>query len=156
MATTTMARVFAEATIQNIEDEWAVKRRLLAPEQARRIVVPDALVDTGATFLALPTKYIKQLGLTPVGKRRIRTTTGVRDATIYEAVRLAILGRGCLASVSEVPDDCPVLIGQLALEELDWVVDTRNQRLIGNPEHGGEWMGDEFQATPTKRASGGA
>jgi hypothetical protein len=30
------------------------------------------------------------------------------------------------------------LIGQVPLELLDFVVDPRGQRLIGNPEHGGE------------------
>jgi hypothetical protein len=37
-----------------------------------------------------------------------------------------------------VPDDCPVLIGQVPLELLDFVVDPGGQRLIGNPAHGGE------------------
>jgi hypothetical protein len=42
--------------------------------------------------------------------------------------------------VAEVPDDCPVLIGQIPLEVLDFVVDPVGQRLIGNPAHGGEQM----------------
>ena len=40
--------------------------------------------------------------------------------------------------VIEVPDEVPVLIGQLPLEHLDFVVDMRNHELIGNPDHGGE------------------
>ena len=40
--------------------------------------------------------------------------------------------------MTELPDDCPVLIGQVPLELLDFVVDPAGQRLIGNPEHGGE------------------
>jgi hypothetical protein len=40
--------------------------------------------------------------------------------------------------VTEVPDDCPILIGQIPLELLDFVVDPSGQKLIGNPEHGGE------------------
>ena len=31
-----------------------------------------------------------------------------------------------------------VVIGQVPLELMDWVVDSKGQRLIGNPEHGGE------------------
>jgi hypothetical protein len=31
-----------------------------------------------------------------------------------------------------------LIIGQLALEHLDLVVDTRGRTLIGNPAHGGE------------------
>ena len=42
--------------------------------------------------------------------------------------------------VMEVPDDTPVLIGQLPLEQLDFVVDLQSRSLIGNPAHGGEQM----------------
>ena len=38
----------------------------------------------------------------------------------------------------------PVLIGQIPLELLDWVVDPKGQRLIGNPEHGGEQIMEVF------------
>jgi hypothetical protein len=37
-----------------------------------------------------------------------------------------------------------VLIGQVPLELLDFVVDPRGQKLIGNPEHGGEQMIEIF------------
>jgi hypothetical protein len=40
--------------------------------------------------------------------------------------------------VIEVPDDVPVLIGQLPLEMLDLVVDLPGRRLTGNPAHGYE------------------
>jgi hypothetical protein len=40
--------------------------------------------------------------------------------------------------VLELPDDCPVLIGQVAIEAMDWVIDPISQKLIGNPAHGGE------------------
>ncbi len=40
--------------------------------------------------------------------------------------------------VMEVPDEVPVLIGQLPLERLDFVVDLRSRSLISNPAHGGE------------------
>jgi hypothetical protein len=41
-------------------------------------------------------------------------------------------------------DDCPPLIGQIPLEALDFVVDPNGQKLIGNPEHGGQQMVDLF------------
>jgi hypothetical protein len=40
--------------------------------------------------------------------------------------------------VIEVPDNVPVLIGQTPHKYVDLVVDPRNWRLVGNPEHGGE------------------
>ncbi len=134
----TMGRVLTEATIENLEDLWAAKRGLLPPQEVRRIVVPDALVDTGATLLSLPGRLIAQLGLAQTGTKRITSSTGGGEAGMYEAVRLTIHGRTCTMDVMEVPDDVPVLIGQLPLEHLDLVVDLRSRSLIGNPAHGGE------------------
>lgn len=138
METETMGRVLTEATIDNLEDLWAVKRGLLAAEQARRITVTDALVDTGATLLSLPTRLIQQLGLSKTASKHVTSSLGVAEASVYDAVRLTIQGRTCTMDVMEVPDTVPVRIGQLALEHLDLVVDLRNRALIGNPAHGGE------------------
>jgi hypothetical protein len=63
---------------------------------------------------------------------------------IYGVVRLIVQGRECTLDVVEIPDDCPVLIGQVPLEIPDFVVDPVHQRLTGNPEHGGEQMADLF------------
>jgi len=63
---------------------------------------------------------------------------GLGEASVYEAVRLTIQSRFCTMDVMEVPDDVPVLLGQLPLEHLDLVVDLRQRKLIGNPAHGGE------------------
>jgi predicted aspartyl protease len=128
-------RVQTEATIANLKDLWAAEQGLISPDQIRRATIPDALVDTGATLLSLPTALIQQLGLAERGKKR---STGGGEAAMYDAVRLTIQGRECTMDVMEVPDGVPVLIGQLPLEHLDFVVDLRSRTLIGNPAHGGE------------------
>ncbi len=133
-----VGRVVTEATIESFEDLWAAKRGLLSADQVRRVTVPDALVDTGATTLSLPTSVIRQLGLTQTGSKQVRSSTGLAVAARYEAVRLTIQGRDCTLDVLEVPDGVPVLIGQIPLEHLDFVVDLQNRQLIGNPAHGGE------------------
>jgi hypothetical protein len=53
---------------------------------------------------------------------------------------LIVQGRECTCDVIEIPDDCPVLVGQVPLELLDFVVDPVGARLIGNPAHDGEQM----------------
>jgi predicted aspartyl protease len=110
----------------------------LTPDQARSVTVTDALVETGATLLSLPTSLIQRLGLEKFTSKQVRSSRGVSEAALYEAVRLTIGGRSCTMDVMEVPDDVPVLIGQLPLEHLDFVVDLRSRTLIGNPAHGGE------------------
>jgi predicted aspartyl protease len=138
METDTMGRVLTEATIENLEDLWRSNRGEMPPDQVRRITVTDALVDTGATLLSLPTRLIQQLGLSQTGAKRVTSSSGATEASMYQAVRLTIQGRQCTMDVMEVPDDVPVLIGQIPLEHLDLVVDLRNRQLIGNPRHGGE------------------
>jgi predicted aspartyl protease len=136
----TMGRVLTEATLENITDLSDVERGHMPADQVRSVTVSDALVDTGATLLSLPARLIQQLGLRKVSTRRVTSSVGVGEADLYSAVRLTIKGRCCTMDVMEVPDDVPVLIGQLPLEHLDFVEDLRSQSLIGNPAHGGEHM----------------
>jgi hypothetical protein len=63
---------------------------------------------------------------------------------VYSPVRLTVQGRDCTAEVAGITDECPPVIGVIPLESLDFVVDPTRQRLIGNPEHGGEQMFDMF------------
>ncbi len=140
METDTMGRVLTEATIENMSDIYAVELGHLPAEKVRRIVVTDALVDTGATMLSLPTRMIRQLGLQKRSTRRVTSSKGVTEADVYSTVRLTIKGRDCPVDVVEVPDDVPVLVGQIPLEYLDFVVDLQSRSLIGNPAHGGEQM----------------
>jgi predicted aspartyl protease len=138
MESETTGRVLTEATIEYLQDLWDVQRGLLPADRVRRVTVTDALVDTGATLLSLPSHLIRELGLAKRGTRRVTSSIGSGQAAIYDAVRLTIQGRDCTTDVMEVPDNVPVLIGQLPLENLDLVVDLRGRRLIGNPAHGGE------------------
>lgn len=139
-----MGRVLTELTVENLEDLWAVKNGQLAADKVRRLEVKDALVDTGATSLALPESLIRQLGLMRRYTKQARTAGGVREVNVYEPVRLTVQGRDCTVDVMELPDSAPVLLGQVPLEFLDFVVDPRSQRLIGNPAHGGEQMFDMY------------
>ena len=133
-----MDRVLTELRFENLQDLWDANRGLIPVDQARAITITDALVDTGATLLSMPTRLIKQFGLTQFSSRRVTSSIGPIEAAVYAAVRLTIQGRSCTMDVIEVPDGGPALIGQIPLEYLDFVVDPQSQALIGNPAHGGE------------------
>ena len=133
-----MGRVLTEATIENVRDLYAVEEDRLADSEVRRVVVDDALVDTGATTLALPFQFIEELGLKKVAEKRATSTQGVGPVSIYEAVRLSIQDRFCTVDVIGIPNEVPVLVGQIPLEMMDLVADLQGRRLIGNPAHGGE------------------
>ena len=142
METATMGRVLVAARLENLEDVYKADQGALPAAPVRAVDVTDALIDTGATGLLVPRRLIAQLGLSVLRTRPARTIAGHIDVPIYRAVRLTVQGRDCISDVGEIGDEFPVIIGQVPLELMDWVVDPKRQRLIGNPEHGGEQMID--------------
>jgi predicted aspartyl protease len=144
METPTMGKVIVTAKIENLADLFDAEKGVLPDEKVRRLEVQDAVVDTGATTLLLPKRMIAALGLKPLRTRHSRGLGGDFQLPVYGTVRLTIQGRDCPLDVGETGDQHPVLVGQIPLEALDWVIDPKGRRLIGNPEHGGEWGMDAF------------
>jgi predicted aspartyl protease len=138
--TSVMGRVVTPIVVENVRDALDAHEGKLAADKVRRIAVDNALVDTGASTLSLPSSMIRELGLTRLKEKRVITSQGPQETSIYSAVRLYIQDRDCTVDVVEIPDGVPVLVGQVPLELMDYVVDPVNQRIIGNPEHNGEWI----------------
>ena len=138
MGNTDMGRVLTEATIYNVHDLEDAEAGRLKSEEVRKITVPDALVDTGATTLSMPKSLIDQVGLTKRYEKRAMTAAGLQTFNVYGTARLVIMGREVPTDVIELSEGSPVLIGQIPLEMMDWVVDMKGKKLIGNPAHGGE------------------
>ena len=140
MSTPVMGKVLVTALVENLDDLVLARMGQLAPDQVRRVEVTDALIDPGAVGLLMPSRMVAALGLQPLRVRPSRTISGPIPLQIYRAVRLTVQDRDCVSDVAEIADEFPVIIGQVPLELMDWVIDMRGQRLIGNPAHGGEYM----------------
>ena len=107
----------------------------LAPEKVRTLEV-EALVDTGASTLVLPADVVAQLGFAQVEVKKVRLADGsLIDSPRVTNIRLEICGRDMLTSAYVMPAGTTALIGQIPLEELDLVVDSKRQELRPNPEH---------------------
>lgn len=135
-----MGHTLVTIKIQNAFD-WAAAQDAKG-RKARHIrtaIIPDALVETGTTYLCLPSRYIKELGLRPL-PRTVRATTavGVVERQVYSGALLTIEDRTDEFSVLEVPDEAPALVGVVPLEVLDYMVDPTTQSLIG--KHGATSM----------------
>src|SRR5436190_24082916 len=117
-----MGRVLTEATFENSGDLWNADQGLLPVDQVRRATVTDALVDTGATLIGLPTRLIQQLGLKKNYEKRAILSTGQATVNVYGPIRVTIQGRSCSTDAMEVPDEVQVLIGKIPLEACTLVV----------------------------------
>ena len=138
-----VGRIVVDMHVENADDLSQVALGQIQTAQVRTLDV-KALVDTGCSLVALPTSDIKQLALRPVRQRQARTAAGLITQRIYSAVRATVESRDCLVEVAELLDGSPAVLGQITLELLDFWIDMTNGRLAGNPEHGGQWMMDQF------------
>jgi predicted aspartyl protease len=136
--------VLVSALIENEDDVGPAKMGLIPDAEVRRIEVHDARVDTEATYVSMPRRLIDQLGLDRIKTVHVSTVAGRMQFGIYDLVKLTIQDRDCEIRVAEVPDNCPVLIGQIPVSLLDFVVDLKEQKLVGNPDHGGRYMIDMY------------
>jgi predicted aspartyl protease len=139
-----MGKVIVSARIENLGDLNKVQEGSLSADKVRWLDTAEALVDAGAILPSLPRRYIEQLGLIRRRSRTAKTAAGIVSFGICSPVQLTVQDRDCIVELAEIPDECPVLIGQIPLEVLDFVVDSAGGKLIGNPEHGGEQMIEMF------------
>ncbi len=119
-----------------------------------RSVAAEALVDTGATKLYFQSTIVRQLGLRHIAQLSTRTMSDRSEQRrVFSPVDLEVQGRSGRYDVVEISDTLPNIIGQIPLEDLDWVVDPRGQRLIANPEHRHGELADEFCSASFQLAS---
>lgn len=138
-----MGRVIVDVVVQNVDDLRRFERGEIPTDQIRSITV-KALVDSGTTFFCLPESIVEQLHLPFNRERETRSVTGPLTMKIYGGARIDVLGRACDVEVMALPAGTQVLLGQIPLETLDYWVDVVNHRLVGNPEHDGQWMAEVF------------
>ncbi len=124
-----VGRFSVEVELANFEDMAAARRGNLKPEKVRRLKI-QGWVDSGATRLVLPEAVAKKLGLAPTGKVKV-TYANRRSATrdTVEGVYVELMGRHGIFSASLEPRRDTVLIGAIVLEELDFLIDARKERL---------------------------
>jgi predicted aspartyl protease len=137
-----MGTVIVKIKVTN-QSDLVVQQRKLSTAKPREAEV-EALVDTGATRLYLKRSVIRALGLEKLDTIVTQTTNGPATRTVYEPVRLEVQGRSGDFNVVDVGDTVPNLLGQIPLEYLDFVVDSKNRKLIPNPAHGDQQMSDEY------------
>jgi clan AA aspartic protease len=131
-----VGRFNVEFELVNYQDVVAARLGVIGPDKVRRTHL-SGLVDTGATRLVLPEAAVRQLGLPPTGETAVRYADGRRAKrkTAGDA-EVEIQGRSGVFSAVVGPRRTEALIGAIVLEELDFVLDCTNQRLVPRDPHG--------------------
>ena len=93
----------------------------------------EATVDTGAAYTTLPASLLRELGVTPKGKRKLPLADGRRFHMDYGEAQATIDGETVTTLVVFGEDDAPALMGAYTLEGLALAVDPVEQRLV--PTH---------------------
>jgi predicted aspartyl protease len=83
---------------------------------------------------------ISELGLEKKSEKQIATSSGHVLSSLYSPVTISILDREVELNIMEIPDGVPPLLGSIALEAMDLVVNTRKQIIESNPQQNGKYF----------------
>jgi clan AA aspartic protease len=128
-----MGIIYADITLKNGNEMALVKKNMLHESEVKSIHV-SAMCDSGAFMLAIPEHIVTQLDLPEIESREFRMADG-------SATKLPVVGpvwinfknrqTVCLAVATK---DTEVLLGAIPMEDMDVVLDMKNQKMDINPD----------------------
>ena len=125
-----VGRFAVQFEVANHVDVIDSQRGLLEPDKVRRLTI-SGVVDSGATRLVLPEQVAKHLGLPFRGKVKVRYANNhIATRNAVKEVYVQLLGRDGVFTAVVEPKRQTALIGAIVLEDLDFVVDCTQQRLV--------------------------
>jgi clan AA aspartic protease len=133
MEATCMGLVYADIELVRGDDLALMRAGYLPEEQINRLYI-RAMVDSGATMLAIPEFVKNQLNLKKVTDLEAELADG-------SSVKLEVVGpievrfenRRTSVEAMVIPDSTKVLLGAIPMEGMDVLIDPKRERLIVNP-----------------------
>ncbi len=130
-----MGLVHADIELTNAGDLEVLRRKLIEPEDVRRMTV-RALADSGAIMMAINDTVKTQLDLPVIEYRTARLAD---DSTlkleVVGPIEVRFANRRCLTEAFVLPGNAEVLLGAVPMELMDILIHPAEQKLIVNPEH---------------------
>lgn len=128
-----MGLIKTNIDLSNSYDLISYKKGLISKEQIKKISV-EALVDTGAYMLCINEIILHQLGLEIIDKRPAVLADGsIKDLNVAGPVDIQFENRRTVTQALVLPGDSQVLLGSIPMEDMDVIVEPKNQKLIINP-----------------------
>ena len=130
-----MGLVYAEIDLINGGDMYLHRQGQIKENEVKQVRV-DALVDSGAFMLAINETVRAQLGL-PFIEKQISTLAdeSAIEVDIVGPVEVRFENRRTTVDALVLPSDSEVLLGAIPMEDMDVLIDPRQQKLVVNPKH---------------------
>lgn len=140
-----MGKVLTDVKLTSYDSLRDYRQQRITADQIRQILITNVIVDSGASMMCLSRSLIEQLGLELLKMAKVNTAEGIVERGIYGPVIYEIQGRVARGDVLELSHPkIQALIGQIPLEQLDFLINPAANRLITNPEHEGELILDQL------------
>lgn len=130
-----MGLVYAEIDLINGGDIYLNRKKLLDEKDVKKVRV-NALVDSGAYMLSINETVRAQLDL-PFIEKQFGT---LADETLIEVdivgpVEVRFENRRTTVDALVLPGNAEILLGAIPMEDMDVLIDPRQQKLVVNPKH---------------------
>lgn len=143
-----LGHIYVRATFYNAIDYVQYLEGKLRLSEVRQAEV-DALVDTGATFPALPEDLITKLGLPSLGEHLAETAEGMGSVELVANAIIRVEDRIAQSPIIKRSKETTPLIGVVALEQMGYKIDSATGKLIKGLPH----ALSEASSSPWTRAS---
>jgi clan AA aspartic protease len=126
-----MGMVYTEITLKNISDEVLARGGYIKPEEIRTATV-TAIADTGSMYLVITEELRQQLGLEIKGEKMANIANGQQiKSKITDAVEILWKDRFVFIPAMVIPGAKKILLGAMALEGMDLMVNPITQEVVG-------------------------
>jgi clan AA aspartic protease len=126
-----MGMVYEEITLKNVLDEGKAQEGFIKPDDVRTETL-TAVVDTGSTNLVIPEELRQKLGLGIRGEKTALIANDQRvNCKVTDAVEVHWKNRNTIVPALVIPGAKKVLLGAIALEGMDLMVNPVTQEVVG-------------------------
>jgi len=126
-----MGIVQTEITLKNTYDVGKALEGLIKPEDVRTAPV-TAVVDTGAMYVVITEELYQKLGLTKERETTAHIANGQHvNCIVTRPVDVHWKDRSTSVQAMVIPGAKKVLLGALALEAMDLIINPKKQELVG-------------------------
>jgi clan AA aspartic protease len=128
-----MGLVYANIELINSGDVEVARRGFIKKNEIRKAKV-KALVDSGAYMLCINQSLKEQLGLAVIDTQVAELANGIKERyEIVGPVEVIFENRSTSCRALVLPGDAEVLLGAIPIEDMDVIIDPKDQKLKVHP-----------------------